>query len=146
MKTNKKKTIIIILVVVVLLILVAGVTYYLLEIKDKDVVYNDYTVYEGTTGSLEEYDPSMTVEGLIPGKNAYYITGKISSKKTKSFSVITFELYDKKGNVLGEAVAGLNTLEKDKVYDFKAIALVNQDNLEKIDHYKLKSVKLGNGE
>ena len=88
--------------------------------------------------------PSITVDGLNAGENAYYIRGKISAKDDKSFSVITYNLYDKDNNLLGTAVAGLNSLEKDKVYDFEAIALLEQNDLTNIDHYELESVELGN--
>lgn len=145
MKKNKKiKTIIIIVIILAILLIGSALIYYFIENQDKDIVYNDYTIYERTTGTLEEYDPSITVDGLNAGENAYYIRGKISAKDDKSFSVITYNLYDKDNNLLGTAVAGLNSLEKDKVYDFEAIALLEQNDLTNIDHYELESVELGN--
>ena len=108
-----------------------------------DLKYEDYTVYKGLEGSIEEYDSSMAVDGYKASNNAYYITGKISSKADKGFSIITFNLYNKRNELMGTAVAGLNELKKDKIYDFKAIALVDGKDLKKIDSYKLKSVVLG---
>lgn len=111
--------------------------------ESKKIKYEDYVIYEGHKGKLEKYDPSMTVDGFIANEDAYYITGKISTKEDKNFSIITFNLYDENDKLLGTAVAGLNELKKDKVYDFKALGIVKPENLEKIDHYELKSVELG---
>lgn len=133
-------------VVIVLVLVALGLVFFLGpndNNESKKIRYEDYTIYEGHKGSLEKYNPSMTVDGFIPSDNAYYITGKISTKENKSFSVITFNLYDEKDKLLGTAVAGLNELKKDKVYEFKALGIVKPENLEKIDHYELKSVELG---
>ena len=85
----------------------------------------------------------MTVDGYEPSNNAYYVTGKISAKEDKDFSVITFNLYDEDDNLLGTAIAGLNELKKDVVYDFKALGILKADDVEKVDHYTLESVELG---
>ena len=133
-------------VVIVLVLVALGLIFFLgpnNNNESKKIRYEDYTIYEGHKGSFEKYDPSMTVDGFIANEDAYYITGKISTKENKSFSVITFNLYDEKDKLLGTAVAGLNELKKDKVYEFKALGIVKPENLEKIDHYELKSVELG---
>lgn len=146
-KKFNKKTLII--VAIILLLIIGGVVAYTFLGSNSDnnesgkLKYEDYVIYEGHKGSLEKYDPSMTVDGHTKSENAYYITGKISTKDDKEFSVITFNVYDKDDKLLGTAVAGLNELKKDVKYDFRAIALVDAKDLEKIDYYKLKSVELG---
>lgn len=148
MKKIGKKKLIISSVVIIALLLLGILILYLMpqneEAKDKDITYEAYTIHKGTEGKVEKYDPSMTVDGLEPGEYAYYITGKISSKEDKEFSIITFNLYDEENNLLGTAIAGLNNLEKNRIYDFKAISMVKPDEVEKIKRYELKSVELGN--
>lgn len=143
-KVFNKKIVLVILIVLV----IAGLALYFMLGTDNDSVskelkYEDYVIYEGHKGSLEKYDSSMTVDGHTPSENAYYITGKISTKEDKEFSVITFNLYDKDDKIIGTAVAGLNELKKNQKYDFKAIALVDAKDLSKIEYYDLKSVELG---
>ena len=145
-KILKKKQIII--TVAIILLIIGSVLIFLGQKKDTGnenvkIKYEDYTIYEGHKGSLEEYDPSMTVEGFKESEKAYYITGKISTKEDKEYTVITFNLYDEKDKLLGTAVAGLNELKKDEVYEFKALSIIEPEDLEKIDYYELQSVKLG---
>ncbi|MDO4369613.1 MAG: FxLYD domain-containing protein [bacterium] len=142
LKFVKSKSLFVTLIIVALFMIVAG-GFLLFREDSGDLKYEDYTVYKGLEGSIEEYDSSMVVDGYKASNNAYYITGKISSKADKGFSIITFNLYNKKNELMGTAVAGLNELKKDKIYDFKAIALVDGKDLKKIDSYKLKSVVLG---
>ncbi len=142
-KFLKEKSLIITIIIVALLMIIAGGLLLFRDNSNSDLQYEDYTIYKGLEGSIEEYDPKMVVDGYKASKNAYYITGKISSKVDKGFSVITFNLYNKKNELMGTAVAGLNELKKDKVYDFKAIALVDGKDIKKIDSYKLKSVVIG---
>ena len=54
-----------------------------------------------------------------------------------------YNLYDEDDNLLGTAIAGLNELKKDVVYDFKALSILKADDVEKVDHYTLESVELG---
>ena len=142
LKFVKSKSLFVTLIIVALFMIVAG-GFLLFREDSGDLKYEDYTVYKGLEGSIEEYDSSMAVDGYKASNNAYYITGKISSKADKGFSIITFNLYNKRNELMGTAVAGLNELKKDKIYDFKAIALVDGKDLKKIDSYKLKSVVLG---
>ena len=57
---------------------------------------------------------------------------------------MTFNLYDKQNKLLGTAVGGLKEVKKGKTYSFRAIALVDDEDTLKIDHYKIKSIELGN--
>ena len=141
-KFLKSKSLFVTLVIVAFFMIGLG-GFLLFRSDSSDLKYEDYTIYKDLVGSIEEYDSSMTVDGHSASNNAYYITGKISSKVDKEFTVITFNLYNKSGELMGTAVSGLNELKKDKIYDFKAIALVDSKDLKKIDSYKLKSVVLG---
>lgn len=142
-KVFNKKTIIPIIVIAALIVISLIIYFIYKEEVPQDIVYEDYTIYSEHVGKVEEYDQSMTVDGYEPSNNAYYVTGKISAKEDKDFSVITFNLYDEDDNLLGTAIAGLNELKKDVVYDFKALGILKADDVEKVDHYTLESVELG---
>ena len=49
-------------------------------------------------------------------------------------------MFDEKGNLLGEAIAGLNKVSKDKEYDFKAMSTTTTENAKKVAKYVLKSI------
>lgn len=142
-KVFNKKTIIPIAIVIALII-IAVIIYFLYKGDNpQNIVYEDYTIYADLTGKVEEYDSSMTVDGYEPSDKAYYVTGRISSKEDKDFSVITFNLYDKDDKLLGTAVAGLNELKKDETYDFKALGIIDGADVEKVEYYTLEKVELG---
>ncbi len=139
-----KKTVAITLLILATIALTIAAYFIFRSDTDKEIVYKDYVIAEGHQGKIEDYDPSYTVEGYKGDKyRAYYIRGKITALEDKSFTVITFNLYDKKDNLLGTAVAGLNEVKKGKTYSFKALSLVENKDIDKIDHYEIKDVKLG---
>lgn len=131
--------------VVLALIAVAIAIYFLFIYDDNgEIVYEDYTIASGHVGKIEKYDSSYTVDGYKGGKDeAYYITGNITASEDKDFTVITFNLYDKDDNLLGTAVGGLNEVKKGKTYSFRALSLVENKDVAKIDHYEIKSIELG---
>ena len=136
-----KRLTIVSITLIALVVVIATVYFILIKPKDGRINYGDYTILSGHYGKVEKYDPSMTVEGYKgDNNNAYYITGKIKSKDNKGFTLITFNLYDENNKILGTAVAGINELEKETIYDFKALSLVDSSNLQKINHYKIKSI------
>ena len=142
-----KKPVIVVLVVFALIAL--AIVIYSLFIYDNDnddaIVYENYTIASGHVGKLEKYDPSYTVDGYKGSTDeAYYITGNITASEDKDFTVVTFNLYDEKNNFLGTAVGGVKEVKKGKTYSFRAIALVDDEDTLKIDHYKIKSIELGN--
>lgn len=143
-KTLIKRLLIVIIMIILLVGVISAIFFTFIKPKDGKIIYDDYTILSGHYGKVEKYDPSMTVEGYKGDKNnAYYITGKISSKENKGFTVITFNLYDKSNKLLGTAVAGVNELKEGNVYDFKALSLVDSSNTQRINHYKIKSIELG---
>lgn len=140
-----KKPVMVVLVILALIAL--GVAIYFLFIYDNsgEIVYEDYTIASGHSGKIEKYDSSYTVDGYKGDEyEAYYITGNITADEDKDFTVITFNLYDKENNLLGTAVGGLKEVKKGKTYAFKALSLVENKDVVKIDHYKIKSIDLGN--
>lgn len=131
-----------------ILLVIVGVYIFYVHLSNKtdgEIKYKDYTILKGHSGSIEKYDPSHTVEGYSGSNDkAYYINGKITSDVDKGFTIITFNLYDENNKLLGTAVAGINKMKKDLKYDFKALSLIKGEDIEKIDHYKIKSIELGN--
>lgn len=137
MKNSKK---IVIILVSILLIFAIGCLVYF-KFVDKNVTFDDYTIYKGTIGKVEDYDSSKVVEGYKGGDRAYYITGRVSSFNKKGLTVILFNLYDKNNKNLGTAKAVIDNMEANKKYEFKAVSLVEAQDVSKITHYKLKSIE-----
>ena len=129
--------------IIAIFMIIVGVIFVFIGPSGRSdkLTYDDYTIYENYTSGIEKYDSTVAVEGYPGGEKAFYINGKISTAKDKDFSVITFNLYDSSGKRLGKAVAGIKEMKKDKKYNFKAIALVKESEINNIDHFSLKSVK-----
>ena len=148
-KKYKRLFILFVVVLIVFLVLIIGKSFLNDDSdtgdnsnKTDSISYNDYVIEKGHFGKFEKYDPSHSVSGYKGGNDeAYYINGKITSKIDKSFILITFNLYDKDDKLLGIAVSGLNGLQKNKTYNFKALSLIESKYNKDIDHYKLKEIK-----
>ncbi len=138
-----KKPVMIVCVVVAVIAVIVAIYFMFFKSYDNTIVYDDYTVANGHSGRIEKYDGSYTVDGYKGGSKAYYVNGNITASADKKFTVITFNLYDKKNKVLGVAVAGLNEVKKGKTYGFKALSLINESDIDKVDHYEIKSIKQG---
>ena len=136
----KNKYVIIGIVIIVILLIVFILPFMTSKSSSEEIKYEDYTILEGHTGGIKKYDSSHAVEGYKGDKNeAYYINGRITSSRDKTFTIITFNLYSRSNKLLGTAVAGLNEVKKGKIYSFKAVSL-EKIELNKIDHYKIKSI------
>ena len=143
--SDLSKRLIIYVMVIILASLIALMLYsfFILD-PNGSIKYNDCTIDSGHYGKTEKYDPSNTIEGYKGSEDsAYYIYGKISCKKDKKFTLITFNLYDQNNKLLGTAISGINKIKKDTKYSFKALSLTNEQDTSKINHYKLKDIKLG---
>lgn len=106
--------------------------------------YENYTILKGSTGKIDAYDKSLYIEGYKGNYDeVYYIDGtlKSSNEKKQKFVVITFNLYDKDGKLLGEAIAGVENVEKDKEYSFKAMSLTTTEDAKKVYRYDLKKIE-----
>ena len=143
MRTFLEKKYVMIVMVAIIFLMIGVIIYCLFFTNNSGkITYDDYTILEGHTGKIEQYDSSHVVEGYKgDGKTAYYINGQITASKNKHFTIITFNLYDNSDNILGTAVAGLNEVKKGKIYDFKAISLIESSNLTRIKYYKIKDIK-----
>lgn len=140
-----KKPVMVVLVIFALFALAVAIYSLFIYDNDDKIVYENYTIASGHVGKLEKYDPSYTVDGYKGSTDeAYYITGNITASEDKDFTVVTFNLYDKQNKLLGTAVGGLKEVKKGKTYSFRAIALVDDEDTLKIDHYKIKSIELEN--
>ena len=139
---NKK----LLLLLLIIIVIAVALIFYFKNNKQssKEIIYEDYKILEGHSGKIEDYDSSLTVDGYQGGEDkAYYITGRITANSDKNFTLITFNLYDKKNNLLGTAVAGIKKLSKDTIYSFKATSLIERKDIEKIAYYEIKDIKLG---
>jgi hypothetical protein len=108
----------------------------------KDVTINNVTIYKDTRGEILEYDKTMYVEGYQGNyEKAYYITGKIKSDVGYEYLIITFNIKDRKGNILGTAVAGFNNVNDGEEKEFKALSTVPENKLKKIYSYEVKDIR-----
>ena len=145
MKKPIKKIVSIVLIVVVLVILCILI-YKAFMPKTENLIgkatINEVTIYENTKGKIEEYDKTMYIEGY-KGKyeKAYYITGTIVSNVYYNNVIITFNVKDRKGNIIGSAVAGLTNVQKGKEYNFKALSTVEESDLNKIHSYEVVDIR-----
>lgn len=142
-----KRTIILLAVTGVLIVILAIVLFNVFydgkETIGKEVSYNEYTILEGHSGSLKDYDNSLYIEGYKGNYSvAYYITGTLKSneEEKQNFVEIRFNLYDSKGKIIGEAIAGVNDVSKDNQYTFTAMSLTSDDDAKKVVKYELKSI------
>ena len=136
----KNKYVIVGIVIILILFVVFILSFFTPKTSNKEIKYEDYTILEGHYGQIEKYDSSRAIEGYKgDAKEAYYISGKITSSRNKDFTIITFNLYSRSNKILGTAVAGLNEIKKGKAYSFKAVSLEKID-LTKISYYKIKSI------
>lgn len=135
-----------ILVLTAFIIIFMAIIYFRYFMNDKveannDIKFNNYQITEHL-GHLDTYDKTMYIEGYQGSYNyAYYITGKIKSDINSKFILITFDLLDKDNKVIGIAQAGLNSVEKNKEYDFKAISLEGEMTIQNVVGYKIKSIE-----
>ena len=136
----KNKYVIVGIVIILILLVIFILSLLNPKVSDKEIKYEDYTILKGHYGQIEKYDSSRAIEGYKGDtKEAYYISGKITSSRNKGFTIITFNLYSRSNKLLGTAVAGLNEVKKGKTYSFRAVSLEKID-LTKINHYKIKSI------
>lgn len=143
----EKKKIMYIVFAVLFVLLIAILLFFVSKDRndshtDTNLTYENFVILKGHKGEVKEYDKSIYVDGYKGSYDeAYYITGKLKNNgEGKDFVVIRFNLFDEKGNLLGEAIAGLNKVSKDKEYDFKAMSTTTTENAKKVAKYVLKSI------
>ena len=94
-----KKPVMIGLIILALAAVLMAIYFMFIKDTSGEIIYKDYTIASGHTGEIENYDKSYTVDGFKGGDKAYYIKGNITAGANKNFTVITFNLYDKKNNL-----------------------------------------------
>lgn len=130
MKKTKKWQIVLlcILCVGIYLLPVLGVfviSYFEEKAKTFEIKDDFIEISEGNI-VIEQEDSFYSEE-----EDIYYVTGYLKNKTKNKYESIYLEyrLYDKEGNILGEATAYLETLDSEKTWKFKA----TYDNLDAKD-------------
>ena len=135
-----------ILVITSFIIIIMAIIYFKYFMNDEiktnnDIKFNNYVI-TNHIGNIDTYDESLYIEGYKGNYDyAYYITGKIKGDINSKFILITFDLLDKENKVIGKAQAGLNDIEKNKEYEFKAISLEDEMTIQNVVGYKIKSIE-----
>ena len=140
---DKKKFIVIGLTIVVLILLCIGI-YSIFSNKQvrEDVTIRGVTVYKDLKGEITKYDKTLYVEGYEGNyEKAYYISGKLKSDVDYDTLIVSFDIKDRKGNVLGSAIAGLTEIKKDGEYTFKALSTVKESDLNKIYNFEVSDIR-----
>lgn len=143
----KNKNLIYLIIGIVLVILVGGLLVYNVFLKDAQdkgpLTYDTYTVFKGHKGYLSEYDKTLYVEGYNGNYGeTYYIEGDLATTNEKEvgFVIITFNLYDKNGRVIGEAYQGINHVVSGTAYHFKAVSTATTEVNKQVVRYDIKSI------
>ena len=146
---NKRS--IILISVCAILMLALGIVLFNTFKKDEEnikqydeFVYENYVILKGSYGKIDTYDKSLYLEGYQGSYDeTYYINGTLKSNEDtkQNYVVIRFDLYDKDGSLLGEAVAGINDVEPNTEYKFKAMSLTTDENAKKVYKYNLKKIE-----
>lgn len=101
------------------------------------------TIFSSGSGNIDKQDSYYFIETptLIEEKNDYYsikyIVGVLKNNDVSktNYVQVTFNLYDKEGNVIGTALDNINTIEPNGTWKFKAIVTI-----DKFDSFKLVDV------
>jgi flagellar basal body-associated protein FliL len=92
-----------------------------------------------TEAKKEKYEIVGDLSAERDAIGAFYITGtlKNNTNRTTSYVQISFNLYDKDGNLVGSAFANVNNLEPNGTWKFKAMGM---DTNKSVTSYKLAKV------
>lgn len=97
-------------------------------------------------GSISIDDGKLTIQKDVKGyydeeTKTFYILGILTNNSSNNYDYISIEyhVYDKEGNVLGNAYANINRLKKGKSWRFKV-------TYEDIDASEVKTFKISNVE
>lgn len=92
------------------------------------VVKDDLTVEGNITESKDTY--SMYLEGIV----------KNNTDDEMTLVSISFNLYDKDGNLLGTAIDSITSLKAGGTWKFKAMSLLTSDQLKEVTKWELEEV------
>ena len=110
------------------------------------VSLNDTTNYEERDGQININKGDLVINNINSyydsEDDAFYIEGFLKNNKDRVYEYVsvTFYVYDKDNNVLGEATAYLSMLEGNKTWKFKAGYFENDS--EEVASYKFSSVEV----
>lgn len=139
MKKTKKWQIILIVVLAMIIYLLPIVSIFVIsyfEEKAKTFEVKD-NIVEIAKGKLM----IEKVESFYDEEDeTYYITGYLKNKTENEYSFldISYRLYDKEGNVLGEATAYLDNLSSKKTWKFKAT--YSEIDANEVDHFEFLGI------
>lgn len=89
------------------------------------VVKDDLTVESDITESKDTF--SLYFEGIV----------KNNTKRDMSYASITFNLYDKDGNLLGTALDNINNLKAGGTWKFKATSFLTSDQMKEVTKWEV---------
>lgn len=92
------------------------------------VVKDDLTIEGDITETKDTY--SLYFEGIV----------KNNTNKEMSYASITFNLYDKDGNLLGTAIDNINNLKAGGTWKFKAMSFLTSDQTKEVASWELEEV------
>lgn len=137
-KTKKWQIILIVVLAMIIYVLpIAGIfvlSYFeektkTFEVKDKIIeISKGKLIIENVDSFYDEEDKT------------YYVTGylKNTTEKEYDFIDISYRLYDKDGNILGDAAAYLDNLGSKKTWKFKAIYTnIDAKEVEKVEFLEI---------
>lgn len=89
-----------------------------------------FTLLEGYKGYSDEYNFGYYIEGYVQN----------NSNWEYDYVQISFNLYDEEGVLIGTALDNINNLEAKGKWKFKAISLMDSEEVKNVASYKLKEI------
>lgn len=145
MKENKKTS----KWMMVLLIIIASIfTFAPFIIFGLALFFESNTKYEiNDNGTISINKNSLTISSDIKGyydekNDVYYIEGYLKNNKNKEFGYadITYIVYDKDNNILGEATASISKIQKNGTWKFKAI--YSENDAAEVKDFKISDIQI----
>ena len=129
---------------VIVLIVAMVVLFYVGFIGLCIFVSDDSDVKTNKNGSVSIDDGQLTIEKGTKGyydekTDNFYIIGTLTNNSSDDYDYVTinYHVSDKDGNILGNATASIDNLEKGKSWKFKVV-------YENVDAKEVKNFKINN--
>lgn len=137
MKRRTPTWVIVLIVAMVVLFYVGFIGLCIFVSEDSDVKTNK-------NGSVSIDDGQLTIEKGTKGyydekTDNFYIIGTLTNNSSDDYDYVTinYHVSDKDGNILGNATASIDNLEKGKSWKFKVV-------YENVDAKEVKNFKINN--
>lgn len=129
---------------VIVLIVAMVVLFYVGFIGLCIFVSDDSDVKTNKNGSVSIDDGQLTIEKGTKGyydekTDNFYIIGTLTNNSSDDYDYVTinYHVFDKDGNILGNATDSIDNLEKGKSWKFKVV-------YENVDAKEVKNFKINN--